>query len=595
MENIISKEDILLNSTKEEIQEESLKDIFEEVQEAMLLAKNHKEIQEDVIEEVIEEAQEIIEEEKVKKTLKKKASPANSKSSKLPKTFKKGVEHVARNINYYKIDISGIPSYINTVQKFMQLHPEFFRTNVNKKMIYIHDNSIYHVYSDPVIFKDIIHNTKGFIQTSFSPENKEFTMILNIKTIQKSTSVHNCYIKQIEAYVLDQSKNGDRVELHYNKILSDNMVKHCFYTQSFGQWEQDVKILKDEFFLPGKDRLLSIINSKTNTERIGNTTNSWNNLILSGPYGSGKSSFIYRVSMMLKLNIVSIDLSLFLNKKKELYALMYGQEFCLPNSTVKEPALNNCIIALEELDTAIEKLIDIENIFKYKDILKKDYLRTKNKELKEQAMAFAQKSDDHEIDEEIKNDLKNISKPVKVMAENYEDFLQQEMLQDGIDLKSGRIGKDKMDIFSKRSHDNELNSINLELDNIIKAMDTDNKSNILRMSDLLELFSPSSPVKGRIIIGTTNHLAKMKKTIPPLFRAGRLTNIEFSYLDWKSLNQLAQYYFGKTMTVNKFVVNIPTSEVVEMAVKFSLGDEEDKEANFDTFEQELLERCCSCH
>lgn len=286
--------------------------------------------------------------------------------------------------------------------------------------------------------------------------------------------------------------------------------------------------------------------------------------------------------MTLKMSILSVDLSLYLNKKRELYALFHGQEFRLPNSTTKEPPISNCIIVLEEFDNAIEKILDIENIFKYKDILKRNYLDLKNKEIKEKAVMFEQKSDD---DDEVLNiDTSNQSQTI---PETYEDFTAKMLMEDGFDTVNNKVlDKARMEVLGKRSHDNELSSINAELNNIITSMDNDNKSNILRLSDMLELFQGPVPIKDRIIIATTNHFEKIKKSMPALFRAGRMTNVHFDYLDWESLNQLTEYYFSEKMTVEPFTITVPTSEVIELAVKYVLSKKPFKE-----FETELKQIC----
>lgn len=511
---------------------------------------------------------------KVKKTLKKK-KPLNNED-------KQSI--IPRVVTYYKIDISDIPSYINSFNKFMTLHPEFFKTNVSKKLIR-NNNNIYQVFESPVYFKDTIHEIKGFIESSYDNTTSKFNMSVSIKTSSKASVVNKCYINQVDAYILDQAKNGDRVELFYHKILGSTVIKQCFYSQPYVQWVHDVEVLKAEFFMPGKNALLAVIDSKKDSEKCNSINTSWNNLVLQGRVGSGKSSMIYRTAMILKMSIVSVDISLFLNKKKELYSLLYGQEFNLPGSlpTVpKESALTNCVIALEEFDNAIDKLIDIENIFKYKTIIQKEYLKAKNDELKEQTAMFIQPSDDAETDAAIK-----MCKEVEVpKADNYEDFMANILLEDGIDTKNNKIDKMKMKLLSDRSQDNSINSINHALTEIIKSMDDDNKSNILRKSDLLELFSPAAPVKGRIIIGTTNHLSKMKKIMPALFRAGRLTAVEFPYLDWQSLNELTEYYLQNKMTMDPFTITIPTSEIVELAVKYKLGN-----IAFSDFEFELCALC----
>jgi DNA polymerase III delta prime subunit len=796
-------------------------------------------------------------------------------------TKKKTAQKLKQRVSnsYYAIDISNIVSSIQAINKFMALHPEFFNTNINKKISHFNDQLI-NVYLEPVIFKDKLHNFKGNIVSEYNEDIKIFKMIVNIKTNKKKLNNSICYIKQIETYVNNQSKHGDTVQLQYNKILSDVIIKHCYYEKPSNQWIKDIDTLQNEFFLPEKDYLLSIMNNKIDNNNIGSTSNTWNNLILHGSPGTGKclakntpvlmyngsikpiqdivagdlvmgddsvertvlslaqgkdlmynirqgkdlytvnrshilslvyckfkmfdkndnntfsvvwkdnnvtytkifsctndallfynsintstyidisvakyvtlepriknklmgyttevnfkecfldkdpyifalevisanfnkqdlnasgipdilkinsktvrlsvlaavidkigeydavcnvysvkyinmeftndltfickslgfkmhtyknsiilsgqglwqintrdmlkrskvyklsnnnqcvsisvsvqgidnyygfmldknkkfvlgnfivthnSSFVYRTSMILKLSILSVDLSLYLNKKKDLYALFHGQEFCLPNSTVKEPALNNCIIVLEEFDTSIEKLLDIENIFKYKDILKRNYLDLKNKEIKKKALTLASSANDSEI-----------ITPMEVNAgDNYEEFMEKVMLNDGFDTRNNQVlDKARNDILEQRDQGNELNSINTELDNIIKSMDNDNKSNIVRLADLLELFQGPVPIAGRILIATTNHFDKIKKSMPALFRAGRMSDIEFKYLDWATLNKLTQYYFGENMTSMPFNVCIATSQIVELAIKIKLNKQE-----FVEFQQELEKLC----
>lgn len=801
----------------------------------------------------------------------------------------------SKKSNYYAIDISNIMSSIYNINKFIGFHPEFFNTNINKRIIYVNDTLI-NIYLEPLYFKDTIHNMRGYIISDYDNATKNFKMVLNIRISRKNKS--SCYVKQIETYIENQSKYGDTIQLQYNKILSDVIIKHCFYEQPTNQWLQDVVTLQEQFFLPEKDYLLSIMNNKINNANVGSASNSWNNLILHGAPGLGKchgidtpilmyngsikyvqdlavgdlvmgddsiqrtvlstttgsemmyvinqeydtytvnkshilslvyyklktfycnkdstysvvweckdhktytkifkydgeamrfyhsintetyvdisvedylklapfmqkklfgyrnaiefqekliganpyilglwvgytntniyneqyalmlsyitqnctldinkigipndlkinsriirlnvlagiidymakyncitdvytiniyneqftndiiylckslgysafitddkinitgqnlykipvynqkkkstftslnnnnlhfdivviekatetyygftldknhkfvlgnfivthnSSFVYRVSMTLKMSILSVDLSLYLNKKKELYALFHGQEFSLPNSTDKEPALTNYIIVLEEFDTAIEKLLDIENIFKYKDILKRNYLDLKNKEIKKKALTFVNNTNDSDID--------TVAPPTS--SDDYEGFMEELMLQDGFDTKNNKVlDRAREDILEQRDQGNELNSINIELDNIIKSMDTDNKSNIVRLADLLELFQGPVPIAGRIIIATTNNFTKIKKSLPALCRSGRLTSIEFTYLDWASLNKLTDYYFKQQMTLEPFLICIATSQIIELAIKINLN----KQAFID-FENELLRAC----
>ena len=492
---------------------------------------------------------------------------------------------VVRKENYYEIDISDIPSYVNTVNKFMSLHPELFKTNVNKKIIYIHDNQIYNVYADPVKFNDIIHNIKGYITTEYNSD--KFIMVLHIRSpIKEKPGAPQCYIKQLETYVNTQLISGNTVQLYYYKILNDTIIKHCYYDQPTHQWEMDVKILQDEFFSPNKDALLAIMNNKNSNNTIGNITSSYNNLILYGSYGTGKSTYIFRDAVASKSSILSVDLSLFLNEKKDIYALFHGQEFCLPNSTEKQPAMHNCIIVLEEFDDSVRKLLDIENILQYKDILKRNYLDLKNKELKERAKEFVKSS------EFITNDSTKINKiETSIDPEiTSDDFMTQMLLEDGLDIKNNQISESmQREMLESRDYGNEMNIINTELNTMIKNMDTDNRSNIVRASDVRELFQGPVPVKGRRIMATTNDFEMIKKLLPALVRAGRLTSIPFDNFDWATLNTCTNHYFKKQMTLSEFKITIPSSEIIELAIKYVLT-----KAPFEKFEQEL-QSLCSLH
>jgi hypothetical protein len=181
--------------------------------------------------------------------------------------------------------------------------------------------------------------------------------------------------------------------------------------------------------------------------------------------------------MMLKLSIISVDLSLYLNKKRDLYALFHSQEFTLPNTTAKEAAIPNAIIVLEEFDYAVDKLLDIENIFKYKDQIKREYLNMKNKEIKNRANELLNEYDvsgrgEHNERADNAQFEKDMSAAIMGGEEiDYSKFMELEMSRDGLDIVNNKVHeKAKKEIFQKRSFDNEISSINAELNTIIKNM-----------------------------------------------------------------------------------------------------------------------------
>jgi hypothetical protein len=499
-----------------------------------------------------------------------------------PENIKEKHARLRRSINksFYKIEIVNVASSISSINKFMTLHPEIFKTNINKKIVYLVDSNVYSIYTEPMLFRDTIHKVSGFITSSMIEDKIIMTVHIN-----KNNRNKECYIKQIENYVNHQTKYGNNVELYYYKILSENIVKHCFYNEPVEQWQKDIVILQNEFFSAHKDYLFSIINSKAKNSGIGNTSSSWNNLILYGAPGTGKSSFIYRIAMMLKLSILSVDLSLYLNKKKELYSMFHGQEFSLPSSSAKENAIGNAIIVLEEFDHAIDKLLDIENIFKYKDVIKREYLNMKNEEIKSRTSELLDTHIDKKTLEKEENMIKERLAAISSGTDmDYEAFVKMEQLKDGFDMENNVVyDKARQNVLKKRDFDNEICSINAELDNIIRSMDEDNKSNILRLSDMLELFGGPVPIKNRIIVATTNNFEKIREAFPPLFRAGRMTPVNFDYLDWESLNNLCMYYFQKTMVGEPRPITIPTSQVIELAIKHVLTKK-----TFEEFERELM-------
>lgn len=105
------------------------------------------------------------------------------------------------------------------------------------------------------------------------------------------------------------------------------------------------------------------------------------------------------------------------------------------------------------------------------------------------------------------------------------------------------------------------------------------------LKDLLEIFQGSVPIDSMIIIATTNDYEGIKNLCPQLFRAGRLTPVEFGYLDNTSLQDLTKYYFNnKINTKIPDKINVPTSQVIELALE-SLTHKQNK---FEYFQKNLF-------
>jgi ATP-dependent 26S proteasome regulatory subunit len=129
---------------------------------------------------------------------------------------------------------------------------------------------------------------------------------------------------------------------------------------------------------------------------------------------------------------------------------------------------------------------------------------------------------------------------------------------------------------------NEKNEKNNEKNSDSKLAIATFKRPVITMEDLLSLFQGAIPDKGRIIFATTNNYEKLREMCPALFRCGRLSPIHFDYLDWDSLNDLSNFYFGKSLRFNRIEkCKIPTSEIIELAMELVVDEK------FDQFESKL--------
>lgn len=130
---------------------------------------------------------------------------------------------------------------------------------------------------------------------------------------------------------------------------------------------------------------------------------------------------------------------------------------------------------------------------------------------------------------------------------------------------------------------------------VVKQNDEDGPTKITRstrefeLEDLLEILQGPVPIKGQIIIATTNKYKEISELCPALFRPGRLTPVEFGYMDWNCLQQMTKHYFNNELTIKEQKITVPTSEIVELALASSLYDD-DGFKRFQEGMQQILDR-----
>lgn len=94
----------------------------------------------------------------------------------------------------------------------------------------------------------------------------------------------------------------------------------------------------------------------------------------------------------------------------------------------------------------------------------------------------------------------------------------------------------------------------------------DDKTNDLRLRDLLEIFQGPIPFEQMIIMATTNKYQEIKEMCPELFRPGRLTPVHFDYINKETLQEISMYYFQKPFPdYLPDMLTIATSQIIELA------------------------------
>ncbi len=475
---------------------------------------------------------------------------------------------------YIVIDISNIPKYIMSMYKYISLKQSYFDTNVDSKYIIYIEDAMIPLYNNKLHFNDENYEVFGFITTKYSltmvKEQKvhNYTMLIHIDKKSKALENNNSidYIKFIMKYLDDDLKYGSRIQLYYYKILHDKLIKTTYYDADVETWEKDVKLLRESFFSEHNETLFNVIDNKIRGTNIVEAQ-AWNNLLLHSKQGGlGKSSVIYRSAIMLKKNVLSIDIAQFINKKNDLYSIFHFQKFKLPIGGETVYDIDNYIIVLEEFDHAIEKLYHIDKFNKIKYELKKKRMRCQQQGIENATRDLLKAS---EVNTEI---IENSGSTMDPMQK----------------LINSEIGHPRSYPKSnKQQYTNNITMINNDIQDILNENSNTINQNIVYLGDLLELFQGPIHIVDRIIIATTNNIEIIRNALPMLIRPGRLTPIKFDYLNWDIFSKLVSYYIAEMPEIEPFEITVPTSQIVELAIKHKNANDE----NTNAFIEEMRELC----
>jgi len=132
-------------------------------------------------------------------------------------------------------------------------------------------------------------------------------------------------------------------------------------------------------------------------------------------------------------------------------------------------------------------------------------------------------------------------------------------------------------ILVEDSKKQECSAQKSEDENVIVKFSLDTKMFDYDIKDLLDIFQGTVPVEGRIIIATTNDLEFIRNECPALIRDGRLTPVEFGYLEADVFDKMCMYFFNTTFEVPVGVIisTIPTSTLMNHIMHAKLNEDID--------------------
>lgn len=164
-------------------------------------------------------------------------------------------------------------------------------------------------------------------------------------------------------------------------------------------------------------------------------------------------------------------------------------------------------------------------------------------------------------------DLRNLSKYEayhmiqKPRDESYKKYI---LLFEEFDISIKELYIREQKQLKDENYDQMIELVKSEKYEAVKIKD--DKTNDLRLRDLLEIFQGPIPFEQMIIMATTNKYQEIKEMCPELFRPGRLTPVHFDYINKETLQEISMYYFQQPFPdYLPDILTIPTSQIIELA------------------------------
>ena len=427
----------------------------------------------------------------------------------------KSTEIQYKHVKIYQSDKCG------ALRHMMKTHPEFYTRDYDMEIGNPKFNTMTRHYipeiNTKVYFTDTKFGVKGYVRfeedkvTTQEGSNQKVTAIRCMAIYLEKDATIQCdeYLEKLEKYYSQSLFVSDRMTLWSVKIMArkfgkdsekgNDEINHYvqMYTGPKDNHEERHQKWFSSYFSPHKDRLWKYLSSVHYRPEVFHQFGQGArcNLLLHGPPGTGKSTFVYRLAMSLGRHIVSLDLTALGDDRTKIYQVVQR-----PTIQDRKMTPDQYIVLLEEFDIAVT------------------HLKEKNKRPDYSAM-YAMKK-------------------YSIVADSKDEVPS---------------------VYTRSTREFEL-------------------------EDLLEILQGPVPLEGSIIIATTNKYEEIKNICPALFRPGRLTPVEFGYLDWASLQEMSRHYFKKELTFGPIdEITISSSEIIELAMAATFKGEK----GFEFFENAL--------
>lgn len=287
---------------------------------------------------------------------------------------------------------------INQIQTYMKKYKHFFDkyydTILGNLDAVSNTNPDINIFSklkfleagQKIPFNDLNFNITGFIEVFTYNKEITDTTTKNTSTIEiKYPIIHiyknscmraDSYYNKIKKRNIKDHEEEDNIKLYYTKVIckknassSDyaDMYNHrlIFYDGPKNNLDERKRECMDTFFHQQKNYLLSFINKIQNQPdfftQVGQ--NGQLNMILHGPPGTGKSTFVYRLAKSTNRHIISVDLNN-VTFKKDAYQIIqdpFNEDMKPSEYIILLEEFDNVILNLNTKEKKIEKKIKNKN------------------------------------------------------------------------------------------------------------------------------------------------------------------------------------------------------------------------------------------